>query len=130
MKKMKSFTLIVLSIFTSLIALAQNTADQWTKDSKTDLANECKAVLSAKYSNVPEDQRDDVAICYANAIVTAYPKRTDWINKMEIEVKKIKAGALEQCIKSNGVEAPKAQAIKVDSPKAAMLSKEALIGMW
>ena len=57
---------------------------------------------------------------------------------MDIEVNKIKSNALEQCIKSNGVEAPapkveekpKPEPVKVDTPKVVTLSKEALSGMW
>lgn len=129
---MKKLILLIVCISVSVGIFAQSADDKWTKDTKTELINECIGVLSAKYPNVSEDQRDNVAICYANTISTSYPKRSDWLNKVDLEVKKIKASALEGCIKNNGVEAqkPKPESAKIDTPKEVQLSKAALAGVW
>lgn len=125
----KLILLISIIVSYSNATFAQNADDVWTKDAKTQLANECMSLLSAKYPNLPDDQKEGVAICYANAIQNAHPKRSEWINLMEIEVKKEKSNTLNQCVKSGGVEA----APKIEAPKAIAkleLNNDYLIGVW
>jgi hypothetical protein len=126
MKKITLFSIIVNSFFS---CFSQSANDTWTKDEKTQLANECISLLTTKYPNLSDDQKESVAICYANAIQSAYPKRSDWADKMEIEVKKVKSNTLAQCVKSGGVEpiAFKSEEVKA---KKLEISKEYLVGAW
>ena len=124
---MRKTILSTIAICLALAVFAQNADDVWTKDAKTQLANEAMAALTAKYPDLTDDQKETVAICYTNAIINAHPKRSEWVNLMEIEVKKEKANTLSQCIKSGGVQAPTA---KKEEPKAPVLNKALLVAVW
>lgn len=126
---MKKLNLFFVSTCLSISIFAQSTDDVWTKDAKTQLANEAIASLTATYPDLTDDQKETVAICYANSITTAHPKRSEWINMMEIEIKKEKQNTLNQCVKSSGVKAP-APVTKKEEPKVPVLSKESLVGGW
>jgi len=123
---MKKIALLTVAICLFIAAIAQNADDVWTKDAKTQLANEAIAKLTAKYPDLTDDQKETVAICYTNAIINAHPKRSEWTNLMEIEVKKEKDNTLNQCVKSGGVQTT----IKKEEPKAPVLNKALLVAVW
>jgi len=126
---MKKFILLSIIISWSVAGFPQSADDVWTKDAKTQLANECMSLLSAKYPNLSDDQKESVAICYANAIQNAHPKRNEWVNLMEIEVKKEKSNTLSQCVKSSGVEsAPKPEAPKISTKLE--FNNDYVVGIW
>ena len=123
---MKKLILLIISSCLSLAIFAQNPDDVWTKDAKTQLANECLASLNANHAELSDDQKEAIAICYTNSIISAHPKRSEWANLMEIEIKKEKSNTLNQCLKSGGVGAPVA---KKEEPKKATY-KELLSATW
>lgn len=134
---MKKILLIIVSLNLFSVIYSQSSDDLWTKDARTELANECLSLLGTKYPNLSDEQTTTVAICYTNAIVTTY-KRNDWLNRMEIEIKKIKSNALAQCLKSSGVdsstpkieEKPKPEPAKIDTPEVTGPSLKTIAGVW
>jgi hypothetical protein len=107
----------------SLLFFAQKTAETWTKDEKTNLYNEASAKLTSEHTEIKEEKREDIALCYVNRIASSYPFG-EWSNKMEVEAGKIKKDVLAQCIKSAGKEYENKIPTKVG------LNSELLFGSW
>ena len=121
---MKNMILLSIIICYSFTIFAQGNAETWTKDAKTQLYSESMTKLTQDYPNFSEEKRENIAMCCANSIASSYSK-SEFSNKMEVEIGKIKRDVLAQCVKSTGGEQ--------QTPKAAEkvgLSKEALSGSW
>lgn len=96
------------------------TKEEWSKESKSNFYNEAITILN-KYDNVTQQQKENIALCFANEITSNYSKNQ--INEMlEIEVKKIKNEALKKCLEKMNVTLKKNENSKLD--------KKSLVGCW
>lgn len=137
MKKI-SFT-IVLAVY-SFVSFSQSTL--WTKDERNNLYDDCMGYLT-KFKNTDVEQRESISLCYLDEITKKYTKQ-DFQQKIDIEVKRIKDGVINQCAKNLGINLTTAQipekkeetkivvVEKKEEPKPTKktLTRELLIGRW
>jgi hypothetical protein len=130
--KTKLLSTISLVLFCTIL-FAQNNV--WTKDDRNNVYNECFSFIG-KYPNLTTDQKEALSICYLDEITKQYTK-LDYLNKIEVELRKIKETILTLCSKSLGIELSekKKEEIKIEPPKEEgnkelPATKENLIGHW
>lgn len=125
----------------TLIALVLSTfsfsqTDIWTKTDRNNLYEDCLSYL-LKYKNTTQDQRESIALCYLDGITNKF-KKTDFQNKIDIEMKRLKEAVIGECSKNLGiallteerkepVTEPKKE-VPVANKK--LTKKDSLLGKW
>jgi hypothetical protein len=131
---MKSI-LAILAFFLSTIVYSQS--DVWAKSDRNILYEECLSYL-IKYKNTSQEQRESLSLCYLDGITNKYTK-TDFQNKIDIELKRIKEAVISECSKNLGISLlisevkeqvvePKKEVSPISVKKAT--KKDSLIGKW
>jgi len=129
--KTKLLSTISLLLFCTIL-IAQNNI--WTKDDRNNVYNECYSYIG-KYPNLSNDQKEALSICFLDEITKTYTKQ-EYLNKIDVELRKIKETTLTLCSKSLGFDLSekKKEDIKIEPPKdenkELPASKENLIGHW
>jgi hypothetical protein len=125
MKRIFSF-LSIFVLFTTVL-LAQN--DDWTKDDRSNIYNDCMGYIG-KFPNLTQDNKESLSLCYLDEITKKYSKK-EYSLKIDVEIKKIRESTLSICAKNLGLDLSE---YKKEEPKkevnSSVISKENLIGHW
>lgn len=119
--------------FSMISAQAQQQVAPWSKTQREGLYNEGLSMLST-YKGISQEQKESLALCYLEEITKKHDA-TEYSQKIEVELKRIRSTAMEQCSKNIGValkvEEEKKPEIKTEEPVAVnKLNMENLSGTW
>ena len=98
---------------------AQQQPAPWSKTQREGLYNEGLSMLSS-YKGISQEQKESLALCYLEEITKKHDA-TEYSQKIEVELKRIRSTAMEQCSKNIGV------ALKVEEEKKPEPKKEEVV---
>ncbi len=93
--------LVLISIFALFGTISFAQSNDWTKDDRNNVFDECMSATS-KYKNVNKEQQESLSLCYLDEITKKYSKK-EFQAKIDIEIKRIQQATIAQCAKNIGV---------------------------
>ncbi len=109
--------LAAIGILITIDGWGQNA--EWNKTDAESLFNEAVSMLS-KYP-IKQEQKETIGICFKDKVTSGF-KKSDYNLKLEVELKRIKENALNECAKTSGIELKEEQP-KVEKPVEKKIDK-------
>lgn len=95
---MKLILIVLITLITSNL-FSQN---DWTKTDRNNLYEDLVSEIS-KYKMLSQEQKESIGLCCLETISSKYSK-TEYSNKIDIELKRIKESSIDQCAKNIGLQ--------------------------
>ena len=125
---MKQLILMLTILLATNITYGQT--DSWGKSDRDNVYNDCMSYLGSNYKHLKDEQKETISLCFLDKTTSQYTK-TNYQTKIEIELKRLRSAAVEECAKTHGIElnAP-VEAAATTKPIIDGPTKENLVGHW